>query len=87
MIALSDNAWVFAGLVVASVLAPTWLAWWNTHTAKSERDAVAAQMKPNGGSSLRDAIDRIERNLHDLGQRMVAVEEFITRPNDKESGQ
>lgn len=81
MIALSDNAWVFAGLVVATILAPTWLAWWNTHTAKLERDKLAAQLKPNGGSSLRDAIDRIENNMQNFNDRLGAVEEFITKPS------
>lgn len=30
---------------------------------------VAAQMKPNHGSSLRDAVDRIEKNLDNLNDR------------------
>jgi hypothetical protein len=33
------------------------------------------ELKPNGGSSMRDAIDRLER-------RMTALEEFITTPKE-----
>lgn len=33
------------------------------------------ELKPNGGSSMRDAIDRLER-------RMSALEDYITTPKD-----
>ena len=33
------------------------------------------ELKPNGGSSMRDAIDRLER-------RMSALEDFITTPKE-----
>jgi len=33
------------------------------------------ELKPNGGSSMRDAIDRLEH-------RMTALEEFITTPKE-----
>lgn len=34
---------------------------------------VQDQFKPNGGSSLRDAIDRIEKNLHILDARQISL--------------
>jgi hypothetical protein len=33
------------------------------------------ELKPNGGSSMRDAIDRLER-------RMSALEDYITTPKE-----
>tara|TARA_R110000868_G_scaffold160658_2_gene390386 strand:+ start:652 stop:921 length:270 start_codon:yes stop_codon:yes gene_type:complete len=83
MIALADNAWVFFGVIVATVLAPTWLAWWNTHTAKADREQLAAQLLPNGGSSMRDAIDRIEANMANFNARLINVEDYITKPQNK----
>lgn len=45
------------------------------------------QLKPNGGSSARDSLDRLERKVdglharHDeLASRMTAVEDYITDP-------
>lgn len=45
------------------------------------------QLKPNGGSSARDSLDRLERKVdglharHDeLSERLTAVEDFITDP-------
>jgi uncharacterized protein YaaR (DUF327 family) len=37
-------------------------------------DAIQAQQKPNGGSSMRDAVDRMDKKLDDLGQRIDSVE-------------
>lgn len=43
-----STAWlVFAGLLVTALIAPTWLSWWNSRVAKKE-------LKPNGGSSMKD---------------------------------
>jgi uncharacterized protein (DUF2164 family) len=41
---------------------------------------VAEQMTPNGGASMRDAIDRIERKVDGLDDRLTAVEEAVTKP-------
>lgn len=57
---------------------------------------TAKEFKPNGGSSARDAIDRLEKsvanvlasqadvlaNQADLAARMGAVEEYITTPKE-----
>ena len=47
-------------------------------------DDVHAELKPNGGSSLRDAVDRIERKvdgqtgvLDDLSRRVEALESKV----------
>lgn len=37
-------------------------------------ETVEAQMRPNGGASLRDAIDRVLARLAELEQRILALE-------------
>lgn len=38
------------------------------------RSEMQSELQPNGGKSLRDTIDRIERRQIDHGERLVAVE-------------
>jgi hypothetical protein len=70
-------------VAVLSVLA----AWLRRADARNVRkiEAVEAQVTPNGGSSLRDAIDRIERRLDDLtttveagAARIETLEQVLT---------
>lgn len=39
-----------------------------------------AELRPNGGSSIKDAIDRIDKRTERLGQRLDAVERVVV-PN------
>lgn len=41
---------------LTALIAPTWLSWWNTRQTKKE-------FKPNGGSSIRDSLNRLEIGL------------------------
>lgn len=41
------------GVVITALIAPTWLSWWNTKQTKKE-------FKPNGGSSIKDSLNRLE---------------------------
>lgn len=43
-------------------------------------ETVEAQMRPNGGSSMRDAIDRVLARLAQLEQRITALEAGQTPP-------
>lgn len=63
-------------LVVAAVVAAAGssVANWIT-SAKTAR-----QMKPNGGSSLRDALDRIESKVDRHGERLAVLEAAHTSP-------
>jgi hypothetical protein len=52
--------------------------------ARRSQDKVAKEVAPNGGSSLRDAIDRIERDGREMakvqagqGERLAALEARI----------
>lgn len=44
-------------------------------------EAMAKEMQPTGGSTLRDAVDRIERRVVSIDDRLTAVEEAVTTPN------
>jgi hypothetical protein len=45
---------------------------------------ASKQMKPNGGSSFRDAIDRLSRDFNEhavaVDRRFTAIEDYITNP-------
>ena len=41
-------------------------------------DDVHAELKPNGGASMRDAVDRIERKVDGLNSRVEALEGKVT---------
>lgn len=40
-------------------------------------DAIESQQHPNGGSSMRDAIDRIDKKLTDVDTRLDSVERNV----------
>jgi hypothetical protein len=44
-------------------------------------DFVAEQLTPNGGSSLRDAVDRIEHKVDAHGLRLSELEDVVTKPS------
>lgn len=43
-------------VVISAIIAPTWLSWWNTRQ-------TAKEFKPNGGSSIRDSLNRLETSV------------------------
>ena len=60
---------------------------WQSVRAHKSSKATCAEFKPNGGSSLRDAVDRLEfkvDKLHDrhdaLSGRIMLIEDHITKP-------
>jgi len=62
---------------------------WQGRKVRQETRQTAEQYKPNGGSSLRDAVDRVEtavRRLHDrhdrLAERITLIEDHVTRPKE-----
>ena len=61
----APDAVVIAALATAA--ASTVATWWNSHQA-------AKQTRPNGGSSMRDAIDRIEQKIDKHGERIAVLE-------------
>ena len=62
--------------------------WQNVRSNRTQR-AACEQLVPNGGASLRDAVDRLEHKvdkLHDrhdhLQSRITLIEDHITKPKE-----
>ena len=79
------EATVLAAVVPVLVVQAVQL-WQGVH-ARRQTKATCAEFKPNGGSSLRDAVDRLEFKvdaLHDrhdhLSGRITLIEDHITKP-------
>lgn len=56
---MPDDAVIIA--IIIGVVAPTWLAWWNSRFTKKE-------MKHNGGKSFRDDFDKLARTVRNQNQ-------------------
>jgi hypothetical protein len=76
----------FAGF--AMVLGLLWaiLKWFHNFLTKSVSERLSSELVeikkqtvPNGGGSLRDAIDRIERKMEQLEKKMDQVDLDLTR--------
>jgi len=50
--------------------------------ARAATAEIAKNFQPNGGSSPKDQWNRIESMLADYGQRLSAVEDYITNPKE-----
>lgn len=61
----APDAVVIAALLAAAI--PGILTYLNSRRA-------AQQTRPNGGSTMRDSLDRIERKLDDHGERLAIIE-------------
>lgn len=70
---LADLGTLLIGLAASGTL-------FVTINTRRDTKALKAEFKPNGGSSLKDAVNRVESKLHSVDARLVAVEEHITRP-------
>ena len=89
MIGLSSaEATVLAALL--PVLVVQLVALHQNRQVKQATKAAAEQYRPNGGSSLRDAVDRLEqmvRRLHErhdtLNERIYMIEDHVTRPKER----
>jgi hypothetical protein len=97
---LSDADALFLAAAVPVIGGIGYSIWQNHQSRKASVDAAAAaklladEFKPNGGSSTKDALNRLEKavaGLHvgqddlragqaDLRQRIVAVEDYVTNP-------
>lgn len=67
----------FIGVIVTALIAPTWLAWWNSRIARKE-------FQPNGGSSLADKITRIESKVSLAGELSKQNHERISIMNRRQ---
>lgn len=71
ILALSEQFW--SGVIIALIgsAGAAIVAWLNRRGDKTVKD----QLKPNGGATLRDAIDRIDRATADTGERLATMED------------
>ena len=70
---LADLGTLLIGLAASGTL-------FVTINTRRDTKALKAEFKPNGGSSLKDAVSRVEAKLHGVDARLIAVEEYVTRP-------
>ena len=94
MIAILSNAdALFLAAAVPVIAGIGYNIWQNSQARKAADEAktaaqlAAKEFKPNGGSSMRDSLDRLEKSVHglhdgqaNLSQRLGAVEDYITNP-------
>lgn len=62
--------------MVAAILTPTWLAWWNARIAKRE-------VRPNGGSSLNDKVTRNAESTERLHDKVDVQGLVLDRHSDQ----
>lgn len=53
---VSMLATAISGYLFVTITAGAWFRWWFRHNIKE----VVAELKPNGGSSIKDSINRME---------------------------
>lgn len=86
----SADATVLAAVVPVVIIQS--VALYQSRKARLDSKVLAAEVRPNGGSSLRDAIDRMERMMdrlherHDrLTERIYLIEDTVTHLRRKDS--
>ncbi len=63
----SGTKWVVLALILTTVVAPTWLGWWNARITKK-------QVTPNGGSSLKDQVTKVVTKVEDMTTQNDRIE-------------
>ena len=88
MIALGTAEATVLAAVVPVLVVQAVQVWQNVRSNRNQR-AACEQLVPNGGASLRDAVDRLEHKvdrLHDrhdhLSGRITLIEDHITKPKE-----
>jgi len=83
---VTPASWGFAGVVVAQ-LATIVVVWIKTRAAAASSARTEQQVTPNHGSSMRDAIDRIERRLDDVSAGLGTVHRRVDRLYERWGGE
>lgn len=68
--AIDPTIGVLGVALITALVAPTWLSWWNTRQTKKE-------FKPNGGSSIRDSLNRLEISVAATRQTSLTLASVI----------
>lgn len=61
---------VIIATTITAIVAPTWLSWWNTRQTIRE-------FKPNGGSSVKDSLNRLETSVAATRQTALTLASVI----------
>ena len=81
----ADISWasdLLALLGVFGVIA-TGVAFWVRYEVKKNFTEIKSEFKPNGGSSLRDQVNRLESRHDDLDSKVDTMENSINRMDGK----
>jgi PAS domain-containing protein len=68
--AVDPTLGVIIATLITAIVAPTWLSWWNTRQTIRE-------FKPNGGSSVRDSLNRLETSVSATRQTALTLASVI----------
>jgi hypothetical protein len=74
-----------AGYVVVVLIKARGFGGFHVGLGKASLDVLAKEMQPNGGSTMRDAIDRIESKVDSIDGRLTLVEDAVTTPTRRAS--
>jgi hypothetical protein len=76
---------IVAGYVVVLLIRTKGFGGFHVGVGNASLDVLAKEMQPNGGSTLRDAVDRIESKIDSIDGRLTLVEDAVTTPERKAS--
>lgn len=86
MVALTDAEAVVLAATLPVVIGTIYSAW-QARQAAVVAKRTSSEYRPNGGATIRDAIDRVESSIeklhqrHDhLSSRITAIEDHVTTP-------
>jgi hypothetical protein len=81
----SVNNWIalilgVSGVVSLFVTITLWLNRKLTGYIRNEIQEIAKEFKPNGGSSLKDQVNRLEKQHNDLNNKVDEIYDILTSP-------
>lgn len=88
MISIEDvNSWIVLILGIFAIISGLagFIFWLNkrfTKFVKGEIQEVTKEFKPNGGSSLKDQVNRLESQHNDLNQKVNDIYDILTTPTE-----
>lgn len=80
-----DLTWasdVLALLGIISIIA-TGVAFWVRHEVKKNFNEIKAELKPNGGHSLKDQVNKLEKRHDELDTKVDTLENHVVRMDGK----
>jgi len=74
-----DLTWASDLLALLGILGivATGVAFWVRHEVKKNFDEIKSEFKPNGGSSLRDQVNRLESRHDDIDEKVDRLDSKV----------